>query len=53
MGRRRIEIECPFCWATFWAYVWSLAGGGKKCPNCGAMHTSYGSAHPLEGNETL
>lgn len=53
MGRRRIEIECPFCFETFWAFVWSLAGGGKRCPNCRAMHTSYGFAYPLEGNEDL
>lgn len=53
VGKRRIEIECPFCNATFWAYVWSLAGGGKKCPNCGAKHGSTGQAIPLEGNEEL
>ena len=53
MGKRRIEVECPFCFATFWAYVWSLSGGGKRCPNCRAMHTSHGSAYPLEGNEDL
>jgi hypothetical protein len=53
MGRRRIEIECPFCFATFWAYVWSLYGGGKRCPNCRAFHTGKGLAQPLEGNEDL
>jgi hypothetical protein len=53
MGRRRIEIECPFCFEQFWAFVWSLSGGGKRCPNCRAMHTSHGTAHPLEGNEDL
>lgn len=45
MGRSRILIECPFCGETFWAYVWSLAGCGKKCPRCGAKHFwSTGSA---------
>ncbi len=53
MGRRRIEIECPFCFATFWAFVWSLSGGGKKCTNCGAIHASFGQAYPIEGNEDL
>lgn len=53
MGRRRIEIECPFCWQTFWAFVWSLAGGGKRCPNCKAMHVSGRNAYPVEGNESL
>lgn len=53
MGRRRIKIECPFCLSRFWAFVWSLSGGGKKCPNCGAMHFAGGTAHPTEGNEDL
>lgn len=53
MGKRRSRIECPFCLAVFWAYHWSLAGGGRKCPHCGAMHASFGSAHPIEGNEDL
>lgn len=53
MGRRRIEISCPFCFATFWAFVWSLAGGGKRCPNCRAMFGSTGTATAIEGNEDL
>jgi hypothetical protein len=53
MGKRRIEVECPFCLDRFWAYLWSLSGGGKRCPNCGAMHASHGSAYPVEGNEGL
>jgi hypothetical protein len=53
MGHTRIEIECPFCFARFWANVWSLSGGGKKCPNCGSMHASFGNAYPLMGNEDL
>lgn len=36
-GRSNCLIDCPFCGATVKAYVWSLAGGGKKCP-CGALH---------------
>lgn len=53
MGRRRIEIECPFCFEQFWAFVWSLAGGGKRCPNCRAIFGSTGTASPLVGNEDL
>jgi hypothetical protein len=53
MGKRRTRIECPFCLAVFWAFHWSLAGGGKKCPNCGALHASFGQAYPIEGNEDL
>ena len=38
MGRSSIDIICPFCKTEFVAYIWSLCGGGKKCPSCGAMH---------------
>jgi hypothetical protein len=53
MGKTRIKIECPFCCATFWAFIWSISGHGKKCTNCGAMHASFGGAYPIEGNEDL
>lgn len=53
MGKTRVHIECPFCFARFWAYVWSISGGGKKCPNCGAIHGSFGVAYPTTGNEDL
>lgn len=53
MGRRRAQCDCPFCNARFTVYVWSLSGGGKKCPNCGAMFGSMGVAYPIEGNEEL
>jgi len=42
-GRAHFTLECPFCFKRVTAYVWSLAGGGKKCPDCGAIHTSFGS----------
>jgi hypothetical protein len=53
MGRSRVEIECPFCLTKFWAYIWSISGGGKKCENkaCGAMHASFGVAYPVAGRE--
>ena len=51
MGRTRILIECPFCGAREWAYVWSLAGSGKRCP-CGALHGSLGSMKKLNDAET-
>jgi len=40
-GTSYCYIKCPFCGAEVRAYVWSLAGGGKKC-TCGALHGSYG-----------
>ncbi len=39
-GRSTCDIECPFCGITIKAYIWSLAGGGKRC-DCGVMHTSF------------
>lgn len=51
MGRSRVTIDCPFCSTSFHAYVWSISGGGKKCPGCGAMHTSFGQAYPVAGKE--
>lgn len=47
MGKSSISIACPFCDYHFIAYVWSLAGCGKKCPQCGAIHASFGVAYPL------
>ena len=38
-GRSTIEIKCPFCATWVEAFLWSLAGCGKKCPSCGAIHT--------------
>jgi hypothetical protein len=46
-GRTRLLIECPFCKMTFWAFVWSLRGSGKKCEGCGALHTGTGVAFPV------
>lgn len=40
-GRSTCSIDCPFCKSTVICYVWSLAGGGKKCPGCYAiLHTT-------------
>ncbi len=43
-GRSYIYIECPFCKTKVKAYVWSLAGSGKKCHGCGAQFASFGNA---------
>jgi hypothetical protein len=40
-GKSRTLIKCPFCGEEVWAYNWSLAGCGKRCPGCGAKHTMY------------
>lgn len=41
MGRTRVVLACPFCSAHVTCFVWSLAGGGKRC-DCGAMCGSSG-----------
>lgn len=43
MGKSRIYLECPYCQTKVWGYLWSMAGSGKKCPGCGAIHTMFGS----------
>lgn len=32
-GRSTVWVTCPFCGKATEAYVWSLAGGGKRCSN--------------------
>jgi hypothetical protein len=46
-GRSSILITCPFCERKVVAYVWSLAGSGKKC-SCGAHHHWLGGESWLE-----
>jgi hypothetical protein len=45
MGRSSVTIVCPCCGTECEAYVWSLAGSGKRCPNpaCRALHCSLGT----------
>ena len=50
-GRMYIRILCPFCGRNVKAYVWSLAGGGKRC-DCGTLFGSDGKAHKLSEEET-
>lgn len=38
--QRVVGIRCPFCDTVTEAYLWSLAGSGKKCV-CGAKHTYH------------
>ena len=33
-GRSSIIIVCPWCGGEELAYVWSLAGSGKRCSSC-------------------
>lgn len=38
-GRAHGTIACPFCHHKQTAYVWSMAGGGKRCEHCNIMMT--------------
>ena len=38
-GRRMVTITCPFCGSRTVAHLWSLAGSGKRCSGCRALHT--------------
>lgn len=40
-GRSYTYLQCPFCnTANIKAFIWSLSGGGKKCPECKAVLSS-------------
>ena len=43
-GRSYCYITCPFCGTEVKTYIWSLSGGGKRCP-CGALHGSLGATY--------
>lgn len=42
VGRNRMLLECPWCGDEVTAYRWSLAGSGKRCPNCRSLFTYSG-----------
>lgn len=44
MGRSTVVIVCPFCRSHVEAFIWSLAGGGKRC-DCGALFGSLGNGY--------
>lgn len=43
-GRSSLVIKCGWCGYEVEAYLWSLAGSGKRCPECKAIHNSLGSS---------
>lgn len=47
-GGSYFNLTCPFCGTHNRAYIWSIAGGGKKCENktCRAKFDSFGNAYP-------
>jgi hypothetical protein len=52
MGKSSLVIHCPFCQASILTYLWSLAGGGKRC-ECGALFGSGGEAFRWAQDHTI
>ncbi len=50
-GQSSIDIKCPFCSTVVEAFLWSMAGGGKRC-TCGAKHHKWGYSVPPENKST-
>lgn len=40
-GTAHFTLECPFCGTQVIAYSWSLAGSGKRCPDCHCLHAGW------------
>jgi hypothetical protein len=51
-GKSYIYIKCPFCNTKTRAYVWSLAGSGKRCDGCDAQFASFGMAYRIHEEGT-
>lgn len=49
VGHPIIYIKCPFCQTTTGAFMWSLAGSGKKCWGCNAVHHWMGNKSVKRG----
>lgn len=45
-GRTTAWVECPFCGEETEAYVWSLAGSGKRC-RCSALLGPFGASREV------
>ena len=52
-GRSTVVITCPFCDCDVEAYCWSLAGSGKRCPECGAIHGGWGMTYNKKTANTI
>lgn len=43
VGRTSAVYTCPICATETRCFLWSLAGGGKKCGGCNAVLTMRGA----------
>ena len=53
-GKSSVIIECPFCGDRVIAFVWSLAGSGKRCTCKEVIHhtrISFRDRVPIEANK--
>lgn len=41
-GRSTRERTCSVCGASFTYFIWSMSGGGKRCPECKVLHYPSG-----------
>lgn len=39
--QKTLDVECGGCGALVTIYVWSWAGGGKRCPQCHCKIPQY------------
>lgn len=44
-----MRCQCPWCDMEFNVFIWSLNGGGKRCPGCQAMIVRNGKAYHFKG----
>lgn len=44
-GHSERNIDCPFCDTLTIARTWSLAGSGKRCGGCKAVHGYRGRSY--------
>lgn len=42
-GKAKGRTKCPCCMHTIDFYIWSFAGGGKRCPTCNALNSFNGA----------
>lgn len=51
MGRSTVIITCPYCGSETVAFLWSLAGSGKRCSGCGCVHhwNNHASVRYIKG----
>lgn len=47
----RILVTCPYCGTEAICHRWSLAGSGKRCNLCGAIHYQRETERRAKGGQ--